>query len=297
VSPERSGRCPVCKAPGRVLRAFAARRAERLQLVCCLSCGCEYLWPQPSDAWLAEEYAGYGATRRSQVERPKRHFFKSLLRELELDLSGARVVDVGAAEGDLLHVIEDRWPDAATVAVESNPLFRARYEALRCRLHEQTVEAWLAEAREADFDFAFLFDVLEHVRDPRTVVTSLVARLRPGGTLVASFPSASSLSRRLLGRHWPQYKVEHLGYFSAAAVTHLEEAGGLERLALRPLRKRLPLDYLLSVGAGTGPAATRRVSRVLRKGVPSGLGRARVTLGLGESLWIARRRALDGSDA
>ena len=93
-------------------------------------------------------------------------------------------------------------------------------------------------------------------------------------------------------RFWPQYKVEHLFYFSPGAVSRLEKAGELQRVALCLLRKRLPLDYLLSVACEFGPEPTWRFFRVARRIIPSALGRIRVPLMLGESLWIATRKAI-----
>jgi 2-polyprenyl-3-methyl-5-hydroxy-6-metoxy-1,4-benzoquinol methylase len=47
---------------------------------------------------------------------------------------------------------------------------------------------------DSAFDFVILNHVLEHIRDPRPILTALCAKLKPGGYLWIAFPSVRSLS-------------------------------------------------------------------------------------------------------
>lgn len=283
-------RCPLCGRTGHILREFGRRGGEVLFLLRCEGCSSEYLDPQPSSEWLAEEYRDYYSRRDALAESPKRVFFEGLLDSLACDFSQRRVIDVGAAEGELLAALKRRWPDAQAFALEAHPDARPFLERLECHYQEVDVADWLEQRPAERFDFIFLLDVLEHLHDPLAAIRDLAQHhLRPAGRIVASFPVASSASRRILGRLWPQYKVEHLFYFSPAAVSRLEEAGQLRRLALRPLHKKLSLAYFLAVGAAFGPTLTRRASRIARWILPPALVRLRLPLGIGESLWIAVR--------
>lgn len=283
--------CALCGSPALSLRLFARRGSERLRLARCGGCGCEFLAPQPSDAWLAEEYAGYYARRGGRPERPKRRYFEDLLRGTRIGFSGLRVCEIGAGEGDGVAALTGLWPDAEVTAVEANAECRPYYAEMRCRLVNRRVDEWIAGAGDETFDAVLLFDLLEHLRDPAASLRNLVRRsLRPGGRVVATFPRVDSPSRRLLGRLWPQYKPEHLFYFSRGAVARLAEAAGLDTVRLAPLVKTLPLGYFLAVGSGFGPEPVRKASRLVRAATPSRLQTLPVPLRLGEWLWIARRR-------
>jgi len=282
--------CSLCGGRARRLRTFATLGTECTDLWCCQACGTEFLSRQPSDAWLAREYAAYYTRREATVTRPKRDYFSRILHDSGVNFAGQTVLDVGTGEGDCVAAINRDWPDARPTFLETNANAARQHADLEGEWVCQDVETWLRTA-EARYDAILLFDVLEHLRQPLSTLKELVATgLKPGGLVVATFPSASSLSRALLGRFWPQYKVEHLFYFSEAGVAELAARSGLETLLLRGLRKTLPLDYFLAVGSNFGPALTRPLSRAARRLVPACLRRRPCSLWTGEWHWVARRR-------
>ena len=107
--------------------------------------------------------------------------------------------------------------------------------------------------------------------------------------LVATLPNFSALSRRLLGNLWPQYKVEHLHYFSSRSIVRLEEAASFTSVLLKPHVKKLPLDYLINIGEGFGHPYLRLLFGQLRKVTPRPLLNTRITAPFGEWLWIAKK--------
>ena len=287
---EETKSCPICLKPAVIAREFARREAEVISLMRCQQCSCEYLAPQPSDAWLSEEYENYYSRRRASIPRAKAPYFDDLLQDLGYDFSNKKVIDIGAAEGDLIFALTHRWPSVQAVALEADPESRAFFDDLRCDYFNTGISEWLHAEHQERFDYIFLFDLLEHVRDPVHVVRELSrCHLSRGGVFVATFPAASLLSRKVLGRFWPQYKVEHLFYFSPAAILCIEDACGLRRLGLRPLTKRLPLEYFLGVGSEFGPDPVRWLSRAARSLTPTKLGGIRIPLRLGEYLWTAEK--------
>lgn len=196
-------------------------------------------------------------------------------------------MDLGAAEGDALAAARRLWPGARLAGIEPGSAPRPGTGADILPL---TVEAWLDEPREERFDLVLAFDLLEHLRDPADVLARLARdRMAPDGLLAATFPNGRSLSRRLMGPLWMQWRVEHLHYLSRNGVGALARTAGLETVRLVPHRKRLPLDYLLSIGGGFGPPLLRRAVSVAAKGIPECLLERSFTLPLGEWAWLARR--------
>ena len=294
--PARRGagpRCPICAAaPGqsRHQRRFAARGAEVLDLYRCRACACEFLSPQPADAWLASAYAGYFAKRRGSIADPKVGFFQDLLRENCGDLNGRRLVEIGAAEGECVLAAQALWPDCLITAVDGHPESAAYACRLPCQYFSETVETWVARPSRERYDACLMLDVLEHLRDPVSVLRTLVSeRLAPGALVLAISPNVDALSRRLLGPFWPHYNIEHLHYLSRRGVEVLAGRCGLTTRRLTPWRKPLPLGYALDVLSHFGPAASRRVGRLARWLIPRAWDRRVLPLGLGGWLWVAQR--------
>lgn len=288
--------CPLCtSARARASRSFAKRGAERLALARCPDCRCEFLWPQPSDSWLGEEYKDYYARRASLLKRPKIPYFTSLLGSLDLPQAAMNVLELGSGEGDAVAAINQVWPEASVTAVESHPDAPELYRDLRCELRNVSVERWLSGSEAGDgarrkrYDLILLFDLIEHLRDPKAALRTLVQRdLAPGGMILATFPNSESLTRRLLGRLWFHYTVQHLFYFSRASVEALESSLGLRNRLLEPLTKNFPVDYFLAVAANFGPPLIRNFFALLRRVLPAKLGRTFIRLRVGDWLWIAR---------
>jgi SAM-dependent methyltransferase len=272
----------------------------------CRACACEFSWPQPSADWLAEIYADYPSIRNSGEAKPRREFFRQLLLASEIDLDGCSVLEIGGGEGDCSAAIRAHWPSAALTSVEPHTNTRS-VAGDNPSIIATSVEAWLAKRKEpasmdasalphaagppeSTFDVVLAFDVLEHLRDPARVLEGICAdALRSGGHLIASFPNVQSLTQRVLGRNWVQYKPEHLFYFSRAAVEQMGERAGLRTRDLKPLSKRLSLAYFLAVGSRSGPPLLQQMSRSVSAALPGDFARRRLALRTGEWLWIATK--------
>lgn len=80
---------------------------------------------------------------------------------------------------------------------------------------------------EEPFDVVTIWDALEHLEQPRTVLAELSRLVRPGGLLCLNTVDASSLGARLAGRHWRHIAPpHHLQYFSRQSLRHLVESAG-----------------------------------------------------------------------
>jgi len=107
---------------------------------------------------------------------------------------GERVLDVGCGLAQLSRVVARAvGPEGRVLGVERSP----EQLAEAARLASQAGEAHLVELRQGDasalplagaewhsFDLAHARFVLEHVRDPLTVVRAMVRAVRPGGRIV-----------------------------------------------------------------------------------------------------------------
>lgn len=202
------------------------------------------------------------------------------------------MLEVGAGEGECARACTTGWPGVKYTAVESNQESRAYYDSIDCRLVEQSLEQFIDGDTQERFDVILLFDLIEHLRDPEKTLGILVQKfLKSDSLVVATFPDASSGSRRWMGSLWPQYKLEHLYYFTPGAIESVEKRLHLKTHKLHSLEKTLPVEYLIQVGSHFGPAATQSITRGLSALVPGALKRRNIRLPLGELLWIAEKNS------
>ena len=274
------------------MRAFAhdAANHQRIDLCRCGDCNALALEPQPSQALLNAQYDRYFLRRTEDDPRIKVGYFLWLISRLNLPMDGHRILECGAGEGNLIRALNQRHPTAHITAVE--PLWNSVDSIdVRADVSILDFDGFLAEYQGPAFDYVFMLDFLEHLPDPRRALCSLAGRLlNPGAKIIVTTPNADSVGRYVLGPFWPQYKTEHLFYYSRDSIRELANAARLETRVLKTHIKRLPLGYLMSVASSFGPKAMQRLSRAISLVVPATLQQVNVTASFSEWLWVSEWR-------
>jgi SAM-dependent methyltransferase len=148
---------------------------------------------------------------------------------------GRRVLDLGCRDGALSRTYAE---GNSLVGVDADREALAEAEKLGIETRWADLDEPLP-FEEASFDVVVAGELLEHLRDPRRVVSEVRRVLRPGGTFVASVPNAYRLKNRvrfLLG-HKPEDDPTHLQMFSADEVRGLLD--GFEEPQLHFIAGRL----------------------------------------------------------
>lgn len=238
--------CPVCLAPScRIL--FVSNGYE---LRGCGRCGLRFLSPQPDDEALREIYGSdyflgpQTADSEARVVQMKRATAASYL-DILSQLCGPSVgnlLEIGCGRGEYLLEAQSRGFKVTGLEF-STAAARAANQLLGSeRVLSGTLEA--ACFRDLSFDVVALIDAIEHVRDPRDFLGRIRRLLKPGGMLFIVTPSLDSLSARLMGKHWMEYKTEHLFYFGRKTIQFLLREIGFEEICTQPNFKILSLDYI-----------------------------------------------------
>jgi len=72
-----------------------------------------------------------------------------------------------------------------------------------------------------------MFDVIEHLFDPRAVLAAIARALAPGGLMVISTPNFDSASRFALGADWAVLSpLEHVYYFTEDSLRRILHGAG-----------------------------------------------------------------------
>ena len=138
-----------------------------------------------------------------------------------------RVLDIGCGGGKLGAAIKSRQ-SAHVTGIELNP---AAIDAACQRLDEVVigdVQAGGIEFPAENFDCVICADVLEHLRDPLTVLRKVRRWLAPEGTLVTSIPNVRhhTVLRSLLAGNWTYESAglldeDHVRFFTRREIEKL----------------------------------------------------------------------------
>ncbi|HTV17366.1 MAG TPA: class I SAM-dependent methyltransferase [Polyangiaceae bacterium] len=262
-------------------------RAGYLSIVRCQRCGLLLQNPRDDAATLARVY-GALADRVYDAEDASR----TASAEEHLDLVEAyrsergRLLDVGCASGLFVAAAHGRGWQARGADASRWMVERARERSPGARFDVGTLES--LELEPESLDVVTLFDVLEHVDDPRAALARVARWLRPGGLLVLSVPNSGSWMAKLMGRRWVLLLREHLWYFSPETLAALLERSGYE---LCNTRMKWVSFSLANVAARLGQYPGPVGSLARRVASHPTLRRLTVRFPMGEMDVVARRRA------
>ena len=142
-----------------------------------------------------------------------------------VSLQGRKIADVGCAGGAFLDQVAG--PATEVVAIEPGSAY---HDALRERGFTVYPLASEASAHAGSLDWAFSFDVIEHVADPKRFLADIATLLKPEGRLLLSTPNRDDGLLELAGEAYRRffYRVHHRWYFDAGALAAVAERAGLE---------------------------------------------------------------------
>lgn len=249
--------CPDCGAPPTGQLGQYVYYSTLLRLRVCGACG--LIW---ADAHLDPEVvaAHFEGTYKSREYflRARSWIFRHLVAELDrLTPTGASVLDVGGAQGDLMHQLQRRRPDIRAVVQDlSEGSLRHAEEEFGLETLQGSLGALQSHA--ACYDVVVLSDVLYY--EPRLadfwqVLPRLVS---PGGAVVIRVPNklllirlllAWSRLRQLAGPHRLETRVRYFNPEHIYLLTRRYLASRLQRLGFDEVRV-LPSPPLLSSASG-----------------------------------------------
>lgn len=216
--------CPMCGADaGRTLVEggdLLHPGAESFRLVSCQRCSHIYQNPRPTPAAIGRYYPDdYMPFLRAIEDEPRwwRRLERSYGRRMRCSAvhraagQPGRILDVGCATGIFLDGMRRLGWEAVGVEPSASA---SEYARTRFGLDVITGRLEDTDFAPASFDAITLWDVLEHVHEPRQTLADLSRLLRPGGLLVLSLPNPDSLEARLFGPHWLGWDLpRHLNLF------------------------------------------------------------------------------------
>ena len=258
VNAERS--CELCGGRSHV----PLYEVEGFPIVRCRRCGLVFVGRVPSpdellalydsSYWEAEDEPGYAGYL--EAEERKRHHFRGQLKEIEALIPRGDLLEIGSAYGYFLDEARSRGWRVRGVEPSEHAAARAR-DKLGLEVAPGPFAAMPPEPES--IDVIALWDVIEHLPDPRRTLEAARAWLRPGGVVALSTGDFGSLAARIHGRDWSLLTPPwHQFYFSKCTLRAL-----LQSLGFRVVKVRG--DGLLAVDpCSARPRVPGPVARALR---------------------------------
>jgi SAM-dependent methyltransferase len=219
--------CPACGASSAHLLRFRVNRCDILQ---CKSCGLGRTEAATFD--LAAYYtADYFSGRHADGYADYRGAEPVLRREFARSVDFVRrfrgegkLLELGCAYGFFLEEAARHF-DVAGVELAADA-------ADHCRRRGLTVLQGAADAASLNqighVDIIVLFDVIEHLPDPRRTLALCQQHLNPGGIIVITTGDFGSALARLAGARWRlMTPPQHLWFFTQESVRRLAAGLGL----------------------------------------------------------------------
>lgn len=179
-----------------------------------------------------------------------------------------RLLDIGCAYGFFLKEAR-RYFDVSGIEL-------AEDAAESCRRAALPVLSGVADeanmARVGEVDVITLFDVIEHLPQPRDTLMLCCRHLKPGGLLVITTGDFNSLAARLMGARWRlMTPPQHLWFFTRESLCRMADSLRLSIAHFDHPSKIVPLSLIVfqcrrMLGMRNAPIAT--ASRI---GVPVNL--------------------------
>lgn len=230
------------------------------QLYHCAHCGlifydfkndyAKFLEKQYSKGYFTGEvklrsYSDYGKDE-SIIKKNMKWYLNKIL---EIKKQG-RILDVGCAYGYFLELAKEKGFEVFGIDPSDYAVKHAKRKFGK-RVQKSFLE--VADFPSNYFDVITMFDVFEHLADPKKDLEKVYKMLKKNGILVMATGDTSSFWACFSGRKWTFYNPpQHIFYFNRDNVQKIVESSGLKVLEIIKSGKWLSLGYVLHLARSVG---------------------------------------------
>jgi SAM-dependent methyltransferase len=217
------------------------------RIVVCMDCGMIYENPRyPKDVIISAYVGSQEEDHDSQYSMRVKSFLNVLKRnEAFLPPKGAKVLDIGTAGGAFLQAAEEFGYEAYGLEPSEYLVEAGRRRGLK--VIQGTTDDLKHEP--VCYDLVTLWDVIEHLTDPKSALVDIRRLLNSGGTLLMNYPDIGTWMARLARQRFWWILSVHLHHFTQQSIRNMCIRSGFEVIQFSPYFQTLQLGYLIQIAA------------------------------------------------
>jgi len=209
------------------------------RIVRCKMCMLVYVNPQENQKQILKAYGNVVDEEYLKTERFRKLLFKKHLNQLLKYRQSGRLLDIGCFCGFFLELAQKKR--FKTYGIE--PSLWASNEAKRRGV--RIIGKSLNEIKKQKFDVITLFDVIEHLGNPKKELSKIHKALVRDGIMVIGTPNVESLTVKLLGSHHPFFIRMHVVLFGERTIARILENTGFTIKQITYYGRTYPLVYYM----------------------------------------------------
>lgn len=237
---------------------FSPEHNKTYRIVRCVNCFHVYSSPLPVDLW--ENYVSVVDQAYLKNQKTRYLTAEKALERIRQFCPQGRLLDVGCATGDFLHVAQKYYKvEGLEISQWSAQLARER----GMPVHENLLDGM---KEDGIYDVITLWGVIEHFEHPRTEVRHLFRLLKPGGIVCLWTGDVNCVLSRALGKKWWYYQGQHIQMFTKASLCRLFNEAGFKKAWMGMYPYVMSIESVLR-SLGRYPMVSRIANAVARKTV------------------------------
>ena len=203
------------------------KKSTKYSLMLCLSCKTVSTTPIPKD--LDQYYSvNYDSYQKKTSLFSKIYSFAQNLNnyrktKILKQINAKSILDYGSGSGSFVRYTSKR-------GYETNG-----YEPIN-ETNDTNISDSMETFKNKKFDCITMWHVLEHTKNPISILKELKRKLKKGGILLLALPNYDSYDNIYYKKEWAGYDVpRHLYHFNKKSVMFLLEKTGFQLIGMKPL--------------------------------------------------------------
>ena len=272
----------VCTSPA-VLYGSASGVRGTQRLVRCRNCTLIYENPRYSETAIIDAYRQASGTTHDSQHEMRRQSYKRTLRSLlgHLPPPPARLLDVGTAGGAFVAAAESLGFTSFGLEPSSDLVRSAVKKGLVVKEGTLDHNPYVRER----FQIITLWDVLEHLCEPKRALRNIHALLDESGVLVINYPELDTLPGKLLRHRMWWVQSVHIQHFNRRSIEKILTACGFRAFHFQRFYQTLEFAHLIGMAANLGLPFANPIRQLL----PQSLAKLPIRYYAAQTTVVARK--------
>ena len=178
----------------------------------------KYFYEKSNQEWNTEDGTWPSEKDYKRLFKRRRRDIKYISKILSKSFPDIHILDVGCSNGSSVHIANELGLNAEGVEPSEKAVQNGLEKGLQIHL------GFLHDAGFASdsFDAITLYEVIEHIADPITLLKECYRILRPGGVLLIGTGNTNSWTRKIRKGNWDFFDMRqhggHISFFSTRSI-------------------------------------------------------------------------------